>query len=82
MTSPSEQKTAIDELLNEDCPEGYYETMSVMYEAWVGSDHSSGTSADQRSIVLSRFKALRRFLFRLQKEKIKKKPKTKKIWLG
>jgi len=84
MTSPSEQKEAVDELLTEDSPEGYCETLSTLYEAWIGSDHSSGTSAEQRSTVLNRFKAIRKFLFRLQEEKIKKKKAKKKdlLWLG
>jgi len=85
MNSPIEKKTSIEELLSEDSPEGYCGTLSSMYEAWIGSDHSSGTSADQRALVLNHFKALRRFLFRLQKEEIKKKSKVKKkdlLWLG
>lgn len=85
MTPPIEKKTSVEELLSEDSPEGYCGTLSTMYEAWIGSEHSSGTSADQRSMVLIHFKALRRFLFRLQKEEIKKKAKAKKkdlLWLG
>lgn len=78
MTPLVEKKTSIEELLSEDSPEGYCETLSIMYEAWIGSDHSSGTSADQRSRILIHFKSLRRFLFKLQKSEIKKKKAKKK----
>jgi len=82
-TTTTEKQTSIEELLSEDSPEGYCRTLSTMYEAWIGSDHISGTSADQRSTVLNHFKALRRFLYKIRQEKIKKKAKKKNlVWIN
>lgn len=82
MNPPCEKKKAIDELLSEDTPDGYYETLSQFYEAWNSSALSDGTTPDQRSIVLTHFKALRRFLFRLHKQKYPNSTATPETWLG
>ena len=75
MQPSQEKKTPIEELLAEDTPEGYFETLSRFYSAWIGSEHSNGTSPEQRTLVLTHFKAMRRFLYKLQKEQRKKKCK-------
>ena len=70
-------KSAIDELLQKDTPEGYYETLSVFYEAYVSGSQCDGTTGDQRALVLTRFKSLRLFLYRIKQEgKLKSHRKT------
>lgn len=62
MALPNESKTAIDELLREDSREGYTETLDLMFEAWLCSNYADGTTIDQRSLTLTRTKALKRFI--------------------
>lgn len=62
MELPHEEKAAIDELLREDSPEGYTETLELLFEAWLCSNYVDGTTIDQRSLTLTHTKALKRFL--------------------
>lgn len=74
----STPKTPLEELLSEDSPEGYCKTLSSFYSAWISSEHSNGTSPDERSLALTHFKAMRRFLFRIRQEQKPKKKKAEK----
>ena len=74
-------QTAIEELLQEDSPEGYYETLSTFYEAYVSSSNCDGTTGEQRLQVLKDFKSLRRFLWRIKQDrKLTKHPKES-VWI-
>jgi hypothetical protein len=75
------ERTAVEELLQEDSPEGYYETLSTFYEAYVSSPHCDGSTGEQRLQVLKDFKSLRRFLWRIKQErKINRHPKES-VWI-
>ena len=83
MTHPNEMKNAVDELLAEDAPEGYGKTLNEFYEAWNSSTFCNGTTAEQRSVVLTQFKAMRRFFYALHKSKQSEPGKaTVETWLG
>lgn len=56
------QKNAVNELLNEDCPENFIESIDLMFEAWYCSEYCNGTTIDQRSVMLTHVKALKQFL--------------------
>jgi hypothetical protein len=78
------KKTPIEELLEIDSPSAIYETLSQFAEAWIGTEVSDGTTSEQRSTALRHHKALRLFLYRLQKEE-RKKTKSKRnmqVWIG
>jgi len=79
--SDEKGKTAVDELFEEDSPEGYYETISKFYEAYVSSPQNDGASADQRTQVLMHFKSIRRFLYRSKQER-KKVKKKESVWIS
>ncbi len=53
---------AIHNLLSEDSPKNFIETIDLMFEAWFCSEYCDGTTIDQRSLVLTHTKALKRFL--------------------
>ena len=56
------RKVAIDELLREDSPEGYTETLDLMFEAWLCSNFADDTTIEERTLTLTHTKALKRFL--------------------
>ncbi|HAQ21125.1 MAG TPA: hypothetical protein DCR40_18110 [Prolixibacteraceae bacterium] len=81
---PPMKKTPIEELLEIDSPAAIYETLSQFADVWLSSEISDGTTCEQRSVALRHHKALRLFLYRLQKEE-RKKTKTKRnmpVWLS
>lgn len=82
MMKEKEKKTAVEELLEEDTPAGYCSTLSTFYEAYVQSPHCDGTNGDQRAKALCHFKSLRRFLFRINCERKRKKLKQKTVWIN
>lgn len=83
MNEPDELKNAVDELLAEDAPEGYGKTLNEFYEAWNSSVFCDGTTAEQRSVVLTQFKAMRRFFYALHKSKRSDPGRaTFEPWLG
>lgn len=57
-----QQRLAIRQLLGEDSPEGYIETLDTMFEAWLCSPHCDGTTGDQRSVTFTHIKALKHFM--------------------
>lgn len=56
------ERIAVRELLGEDEPDGYIETLDTMFEAWLCSDHADGTNGLQRSVAYTRFKAIKRLM--------------------
>lgn len=58
-------KTAVEELFKLDTPEGYQETLSIFFEAYIISSQCDGTNGDERSLALNRYKSLRRFLYQI-----------------
>jgi hypothetical protein len=84
MSLPLEKKTPVEELLSVDEPSALYSTFSEFASAWLCSDSCNGTTAEQRTTMLLHHKALRLFLYRLQKERRKNK-KTKmnmEVWIS
>jgi hypothetical protein len=53
---------AVRELLGEDEPAEFIETIDTMYEAWICSDHSDGTTSSQRATATQHIKALKRLM--------------------
>lgn len=81
--NPTAEKPPLDELLSVDDPEGYCETLNRFYEAWTASEHSNGTTPEQRSLVLTRFKSLRKFLFRIrEKKKLQNCATDENVWIS
>jgi hypothetical protein len=76
------QKPNLDELFNEDTPEGYYETLRVMFEAYIGSEQCDGSNGQQRLRILSNYKAIRRFLYRASRERRSKALKPPPHWIS
>lgn len=62
MKVPHEENAAIDELRMGDSPEGYTETIDLMFEAWLCSIYADGSTVAQRTLMLANTKALKRFL--------------------
>jgi len=54
--------TAVRELLGEDEPAEFIETIDTMFEAWICSEFSDGTTGTQRALALSHIKALKRLI--------------------
>lgn len=82
MKSSNAEKPPLEELLMKDDPEGYCETLSVLFEAWNGSEFSNGTSPEQRSLVLTRFKSLRLFLYRVRERKKLITDDNDRVWIS
>jgi hypothetical protein len=56
------ERVAVRQLLNEDEPEQFIETIDTMFESWLCSDDSSGTTSSQRTTALAHIKALKRLM--------------------
>jgi len=66
MTPPNEQKKAVDELLTEDSPEGYSETLDTLFEAWLCSNYPNNLTGEQRASLYYDYKAMKRFMGKLK----------------
>lgn len=63
---PETSEKAVNELLHEDTPEAYEETLELFFESWLTSDLTDGTTGKERSKRYSNFKATKRFLKNLK----------------
>jgi hypothetical protein len=56
------ERIAVRQLLGEDEPEEFIETIDTLYEAWICSELSDGTTSQQRTAALLHIKALKRLM--------------------
>ena len=56
------ESRAVKNLLREDTPEEFMETLDTMFEAWLCSNAADGTTGDQRATKLTHTKALKQLL--------------------
>lgn len=56
------EREAIKELLSEDEPAGYIETLDEMFEAWLSSELTNGTTGNMRMTAYLHVKALKRLM--------------------
>lgn len=56
------ERTAVRQFLGEDEPAEFIETIDTMFEAWICSEHSDGTTPNQRATAMQHIKALKRLM--------------------
>lgn len=62
MSDTTNNCKAVNDLLINDAPDQFSETLDELWEAWLCSNAADGTNAEQRYVKLMHTKALKKFL--------------------
>ena len=62
MMPECKEREAICELLKQDDAENYIETLDDMFETWLGSELTNGTTGNQRYMAFLHIKALKKLM--------------------
>lgn len=56
------EREAVQELLRQDDPENYIATLDDLFETWIGSDLTDGTTGNMRYMTLLHIKAIKKLM--------------------